>query len=92
MVVALLVLVFLSACTFSISRQDAVDAETSTITVRAGDTLWDIAERHGVSGRSTAETVRFIMSENGLTDASIEVGQSLAVPGESLQGSFAYNR
>lgn len=91
-VVALLVIMFLSACTFSIARQDTVDSDTSKITVRPGDTLWDIAERHGVSGRSTAETVRFIMAENDLEDASIAVGQSLSVPVESLNDSLAYNR
>ena len=50
-------------------------AEPATIEyrVRPGDTLWDIARRHGV-------TVEELKSVNGLTSPRIVAGQTLALP------------
>lgn len=47
----------------------------STVTVKSGDTLSDIADRYGIS-------VGALMRMNGLRDANhVEVGQTLQVPG-----------
>jgi LysM repeat protein len=48
-----------------------------TYRVRAGDSLWDIAQRHGVSLRS-------LLSANGLTSTSLILpGRQLVIPGGS---------
>ncbi|MGQ9598613.1 MAG: LysM peptidoglycan-binding domain-containing protein [Anaerolineae bacterium] len=53
----------------------SVIAPGGTYTVRAGDTLWSIAVRHGT-------TVPTLMQANGLTNASyLYVGQRLTIPG-----------
>ena len=56
-------------------------ATGSTYTVRAGDTLWSIAARHGT-------TVSLLMQANGLTNANVVyVGQRLTIPGGSTGSS-----
>jgi LysM repeat protein len=52
----------------------------ATYTVRSGDSLWTIAERHGT-------TVSAIQSANGLAGTVIYPGQALAVPGGSTGGA-----
>ncbi len=44
-------------------------------TVRRGDSLWDLAERHGV-------TMDEIARRNNLRDRSLRIGQRLRLPGE----------
>jgi len=54
----------------------AVGPGGGTYTVQAGDTLYDIGERFGVS-------VEELMEANGITDpASLSVGQELVIPGQ----------
>jgi N-acetylmuramoyl-L-alanine amidase len=43
--------------------------------VRRGDSLWDLAQRHGV-------TMDEIARQNNLRDRSLRIGQSLRLPGE----------
>ena len=52
-------------------------------TVRAGDSLWLIAQRYGT-------TVEAIKSLNGLTSDLINVGQVLKLPAGSTEGSWEY--
>ena len=50
----------------------------ATVTVRAGDTLSDIADRYGVS-------VGTLMRINGLRDSNhVEIGQQLRLPGPTV--------
>jgi len=52
------------------------DLEGLIYVVRAGDTLWDISRRHGV-------TVQAVVAVNGLADPdSIVIGQRLIIPAE----------
>lgn len=59
----------------------APTASSTTVTVRAGDTLAALARRHGT-------TVGALAQANALADVNlIRVGQMLTVPGGSSQGS-----
>lgn len=63
------------------AAQDAISAAPSCeVSVMSGDTLWGIAEEHGVEGASTSDVVRWIQEANDLEGASLSVGQSLVVP------------
>ena len=53
--------------------ETAVAPTTVQYRVRPGDTLWDIARRHGIS-------VDELKSVNGLAGARIVAGQTLALP------------
>jgi len=54
-------------------KGSAAADDDATYTVRSGDTLWDIAQAHGVS-------VEAITAANGLDDAVIQPGQELVIP------------
>lgn len=61
-----------------------VYAEEATVTMKAGDTLWSIAQAHGV-------TVSDLMEWNpGLTPSSIPVGTVIKVAADSDHPSSAY--
>jgi hypothetical protein len=49
------------------------------VTVRQGDTLWDIAIALG-DERDPASTIRMIMNLNGLSDSFIQPGERLYLP------------
>ena len=49
------------------------------VTVKSGDTLASIADRYGVESND-------ILSENGITDPNLVVGQVLVVPGAAGKG------
>ncbi len=53
---------------------------TATVRVLEGESLWDIAEEHGVDGVSTKDVVSWIKDRNGLCVSNISAGQSLLVP------------
>ena len=62
-------------------RSDLVeDTSFEIVTVAQGDSLWDIAESHGIDGEDTAEVVRVIEQRNGLSSATLTPGQLLEVP------------
>lgn len=67
-------------------------ANTSSVRVQQGDTLWDIAEVYRCEGMSTAEAVSLIKSLNGIDGASISPGQRLTVPAPETDGQYAYLR
>lgn len=50
----------------------AANETSSTYTVQQGDTLWDIAQNHGIS-------LDELMANNGLSSGSVSIGQELAV-------------
>jgi hypothetical protein len=52
----------------------------SAVTVRAGESLWSIADRYTPAGGNVQETVDQIMAVNHLRDATIEPGEHLTIP------------
>lgn len=65
-------------------RQEAfASVSTSTVSVSAGDSLWQIAESHPVAGVSTQDVVSFIRAQNNLPSSNIVPGQKLEVPAET---------
>jgi murein DD-endopeptidase MepM/ murein hydrolase activator NlpD len=61
-----------------LNQADQGGAAPPTITVRRGDSLWQIAQRYGT-------TVAALMSVNNLSDTSLRAGQTLRiVPGNEL--------
>ena len=67
----------LAGVTLSLALVGAAFAESATYTVRPGDTLVDIAERHGVTSRD-------LVISNGLVGSDVIVpGQQLLIPGEA---------
>ncbi len=87
--VRLAIVFALIACITSIAvgniRNQAVcnslgNAQTQSICVMPGDTLWSIAERHAVEGVSTYDEVQWIRAQNNLSTAELRVGANLVVP------------
>ncbi|MBS3967666.1 MAG: LysM peptidoglycan-binding domain-containing protein [Truepera sp.] len=61
-----------------LNQADQGGAAPPTITVRRGDSLWQIAQRYGT-------TVAALMSANNLSDTNLRTGQTLRiVPGNEL--------
>lgn len=56
------------------------DGPTVTVSVGAGQTLWQIASASAASGQDVREVVEQIQGLNGLATASLAVGQQLVVP------------
>jgi nucleoid-associated protein YgaU len=81
-VVGIIWLVFAAAIIFMVSRpaELPVPAETRTVTIRSGDTLWNVAG--GVAPDADPRvTVDQIMELNGLQSASdLQPGDVLMVP------------
>lgn len=75
---------FIAACASQlrvnrISR--AFDAcATEEVGVVAGESLWDIAVRHGVDGVSTYEVIRWIKEHNDLCTSELPCGRTIKVP------------
>lgn len=62
----------------------APDVWTAVLVPQSG-TVWDLAREHPATGLTTAETVDLILAHNGLSSATLFVGQSVAVPaGETV--------
>lgn len=62
--------------------QATQSVEMSQVVVMPGESLWSIAQEHGVDGLTTQQTVDLILSSNALTSSTLGVGQSLLVPAE----------
>ena len=62
------------------SGSKVVPSNNGTYRVRRGDTLWEIAEAHGVS-------VRQLKSANRLSSNKIYVGRKLKIPGKGTSSS-----
>jgi LysM repeat protein len=54
--------------------------DTTRVTVRSGDTLWSIAERHPLKGCTTEQTAAVLGEINGLDDSAIIAGSAIDVP------------
>ena len=56
------------------------NASYEHIEVHSGDSLWGIAEDHGIDGLTTADVVEAIRQRNDLSSGSLNPGQMLSVP------------
>ena len=52
----------------------------TTVTVRAGDTLWSLAERRTNSGADVQRTIDTIVAANHLDSATIVPGEQIKIP------------
>lgn len=59
---------------------DSTSIETRTVRVQAGDTLWSLASRHPVAGRTTAQTARLLADLNDVDADSLSAGTVVRVP------------
>lgn len=51
-------------------------------TIKKGDTLWDVAKRNPVPGKSVTQRVREIAEASGIKNANrLKVGQNITIPG-----------
>ncbi len=80
----LLLVLLATALSFAVHRAVSPRAHaystTSTIRVQHSQTLWQIASENRAPGATTAETVELIKDLNDMTDSSLRVGQTVAVP------------
>ena len=89
--VAAVAVIFLFALAMTLSdnaiadRRTFVVAQTAfdQVTVNPGDSVWSLAQTHGIKGCDTAEVVRVIEEKNGLATADLKPGQQLAVPAQA---------
>jgi|GEM_PF-483951 len=89
--VAAAVVIFLFALAMTLSDNAIADRRTSVVaqtafeqvTVNPGDSVWSLAQTHGIKGCDTAEVVRVIEEKNGLATADLRPGQQLAVPAQA---------
>jgi hypothetical protein len=76
----LLLAVLLVVCVF-VSRTPRVTPERlSTVSIRSGQTLWDMARSYPVAGLSTAQTAQLIAEINDLEGQSLIAGSTVRVP------------
>jgi LysM repeat protein len=77
-------IIALAVVTTAIIGRPAADAvtepETVSYTVKAGDTVWSIAEKYTPAEDDVRQTVYEICQENDIEDASISAGQKLVIP------------
>lgn len=78
-IVILVMLVLVAAVLVSGDRSGAT-FDTVKVTVLPGDTLWSLAERYPIEGRSTAQTVDLLADINELDGPAIHAGVALSVP------------
>lgn len=81
---------FVSAAALAPSARPAQrPPRTTTVLVRANESLWTIASRHPCPGNTTAETVETIRALNGLDSAPLRAGRVLRVPAGEADGVVA---
>lgn len=60
--------------------QAMADTPTQTIRVSSGDSLWSIAEAHGIDNLDTRQTIEVIRAWNDLDSSMLKPGMELTVP------------
>ena len=68
---------------FDVSTALAKPADSITVEIASGDTLWDIADRYKTRNTDIREAVYLISQENNITDGQIQEGMVISIP-ESL--------
>lgn len=69
-----------SALLRSSIEQKLVSSPTCTVRVLEGESLWTVAQAHGVDGVPTSDVVSWIQQANDLESSCVYAGQSLTVP------------
>lgn len=64
----------------AVNAGNEYDGPTATVSVAAGQTLWQIASASAANGQDVRQVVEQIQGLNGLSTASLAVGQQLVVP------------
>lgn len=64
----------------AVNAGNEYDGPTATVSVGAGQTLWQIASASAANGQDVRQVVEQIQVLNGLSTASLAVGQQLVVP------------
>ena len=77
---AFLILFLLVMPFASHSEAQSAGEKTGFIAVCEGDTLWSISASHRVAGRTTSESMNWIVEHNNLTSYVIAPGQIIEVP------------
>ena len=65
---------------FASDAEKSKQAEHTTVIVKPGDTLWEIAVNHKPRGKDTRVYIEAIKRFNGLTISSIQAGDTLIMP------------
>ena len=78
--VLIAIAVLLVAGVLVTSGQTRSVAHTSRVKVDAGDTLWELAEQHPVSGLTTAQTVEVIAELNHVAPGALPPHGTVLVP------------
>jgi LysM repeat protein len=84
--VVVAVLALVAALAWTLASQQAVAGQAgeaipvSSVTVAAGETLWDIARTYTEPGQDVREVVDRLVDLNGLAGGSLQAGQELLVP------------
>lgn len=63
------------------ATDEAVSVTMTYVTVKAGDSLWGLAERHAPQS-DPREWVSKVAQLNNLSDSGLQAGQRLAIPGK----------
>ena len=84
LVLTLLLLVMSCAGTLVQGGQKAVETKVyyESVQIKAGDTLWDLAQYYKLDGKSTERMVAEIMELNGMISANIRAGEQIIMPVE----------
>ena len=60
--------------------------ETVSHVVKAGQTLWSIADTHTPTGEDVRRTVALIRSANGISSGVLRTGTAIAIPVGDIPG------
>ena len=84
LVVLVFVLVALPVCVLASmndARTAAIDSITyETVSIQAGDSVWSLAQEHGVDGLTTQDVSEVISEANDLSGKILQPGQTVKVP------------
>ena len=76
----LLIAVVGAFLTLSLRVEAGSPQQVDHVTVRSGDTLWEIAATATEPGEDVRATIHRILELNGMTSSTIRPGQLLVVP------------
>ena len=86
-VIVVLLFALLALCTWSVVQSRAAEhaaavssVATEMVTVQPGDSIWTLAQAHGIDSMTTQETSEVILDLNDLESAMLQPGMELKVP------------
>lgn len=81
--VLILLIAFIAAPAFSrITASEKASRSYIAVTVKEGDTLWDLAKEYGPEGADIRRTVYEICKLNNLQSCCIYAGQTITIAGD----------